>query len=68
MDNFKLYDNFWRVGSVEITEDYDSLVEAKKALDNHLQKSPSGYHWMAFGYLDRDSDFIISEQTLVEIN
>lgn len=61
-------DGFWRVGSVEKTKDVKEWSEAKSILGKHLVEYPTSYHWMAFGWLDKDSDFIPRESTLVEIS
>ena len=65
---YKDEDGFWRIGSVEITEDTKYWKEAKEILGKHLIKYPTSYHWLAFGWLDEDCYFIAKEKTYQDIN
>lgn len=65
---FKDEHGFWRIGSVEKTEDVIEWKDAKIVLGKHLIEFPTSYHWLAFGWLDENSDFVAKENTFVEIS
>ena len=67
MANYHDKNGFWRISCPETTKDADSWIEAKKTLGDNLCQHPSSYHWMAFGWLDEDNDFIPKESTFIEI-
>ena len=67
MSKYKDEDGFWRIGCTEITEDVGKWVDAKRILGEHLQKFLTSYHWMSFGWLDEEQDFVSLECSYVEI-
>ena len=66
-DKYKREEGFWRVANIEREEDFNTLKEAKVVFGENLMMYPHSYHWMAFGWLDENFNFIADDATFVEI-